>query len=251
MLQNDRYDFILNLLKQNKSIQVKEIASLLNISESTIRRDLINLEKEGKLNRVHGGAILGEGMTIYNQSKEIKISDRTLVNIDIKLKIAQEVSKNIQDGQCIFIDGGSSLAPLADLLAHRDINIVTNSILFLQRLENSFANVYCLVGDYLYKYQMTMGPIATAQLSTFNFDAAYISCAGVSFENNMGYTAEIGTNVIKQQAKRQALHSYLIIDDSKIEMIGFCTIDKLDAFDKIYCNKIDDIENAPENMVWV
>ncbi len=251
MIPSERIQFILQQLHEHKIIHVKTIAEQLDISESTIRRDFINLEKEGKLNRVHGGAVLGDGMSIYNTSKEIYVTDRTQVNWEIKTKIAQAITKNIEDHQCIFIDGGSSLAPLAELLSQRDISIVTNNVLFLQNLYQAKASVYFLGGQYLDKYHMTMGSVASEQLSMFNFDAAFISCSGVSFEKEIAYTAELSTNIIKQQVMKQSLHSYLVLDDSKIEMIGFCSIASLHQFSGIYCNQVDDVETTLENMIWV
>lgn len=251
MIPSERMQFILQELREHKIIHVKTIAAKLNTSESTIRRDFINLEKEGKLNRVHGGATLGDGRSIYNSSKEIYVSDRTMVNTEAKEAIAMAIAQKIEDHQCVFIDGGSSLAPLAELLAQRDLSIVSNNVLFIEKLYKAKAEVYFLGGQYLDKYQMTMGPLAMEQLSYFNFDAAFISCSGVSFEKEQAYTAELSTNILKQQVMRQSLHSYLVVDDSKIEMIGFCSIAPLHEFKGIFCNQVDDVETSLENMIWI
>ena len=67
----------------------------------------------------------------------------------------------------------------------------------------------------------------------------------------MSYTAELGTAVIKQLAIRQSLHSYLVLDDSKIEMLGFCNIASLNKFDGIICNKAEDVSTSLTNIIWV
>lgn len=251
MLRSERLQYILQVLNLHGVVHVKQIAKELKTSESTIRRDLIDLEKDGRLKRVHGGATIGEGISIYSEASEIRITERTNVNMEMKLKISQRIASQIKDHQCIFIDGGSSLAPLADLLQNRDLNIVTNSELFLQRLNQAKAKVHFLGGTYLDKYRMTMGPVALEQLSRFNFDASYISCSGVSFENEMSYTAELDTTVIKQQAMKQSIKSYLVLDDSKIEVVGFCSIAPLSDYTGVICNQVDDVQTSLENIIWI
>ena len=251
MLQTERTDYIFNELNKNRVINVKQLAIDLQSSESTIRRDLIELEREGRLVRVHGGAILGQGQRVYNEAQAVQISDRMHINEETKIRICKYVSSMINDHQCVFIDGGSSLEYLAEELSQRDLKIVTNSALFLNRLNHARAEVLFLGGTYLDKHRLTMGPVAMEELARFNFDACFISCTGISFENEMSYTAELGTAVIKQLAIRQSLHSYLVLDDSKIEMLGFCNIASLNKFDGIICNKAEDVSTSLTNIIWV
>lgn len=251
MLQMERNTYILSELATHGVVTVKQVAHDLGISESTIRRDLIDLELAGQLKRVHGGAVLGDGQRIYTDTQEIKIMERFGMNKEVKIAICKKVAAMIEDHQSVFIDGGSSLAYLADELANRNVKIVTNNELFIKRLNGAKAEVFYLGGNYLDKYRMTMGPTTLKYLSRFNFDASFISCTGISFDNNMSYTAELATTEVKQQAIKQSLHSYLVLDESKIEMIGFCNVMALSDFTGVLCNQVEDIETSLENMIWI
>lgn len=247
MLAKEREQYIVKHLNQHGVIEVKELAIVLQTSEATIRRDLKELEKQGKLNRVHGGAIRS---SILSEKNESAVLTRSELQHDVKLKICQAIANQIHDQQCVYIDGGTSLAPLASMLSDRDISIVTNSELFLRNCHDITGNLYFVGGQYLDKYHMTIGPMALQQLQMFNFDAIYLSCSGISFEKQLCYTAEIGTTIIKQQAMKQTKSPFLVVDDSKINVTGFCTIASLNQFEGIFCNPLQ-IAVPNKNMIWV
>ena len=86
----------------------------------------------------------------------------------------------------------------------------------------------------------------------YNFDRAFIGCAGMDPISGQCYTAEMGTRELKEIAMKNSNHSYLLIDDSKLFVKGFCKFTNADAFEQIFCNRLDEtVENLPENMKFV
>lgn len=251
MTGTERIFYILEKLKTNKMIQVKDLAKDLDLSEATIRRDLNDLEAQGQLKRIHGGAILESSHSILSEQKEVLMQDRFLINYDSKIKVAKEAAKTVQDGECIFLDGGTSLVPLMEVLQDRPIRIVTHNHLLISKLHQPKAQVVVIGGDYISKYAMSAGAMAQEQLRQFQFDRAFIGCAGIDLEENMSYTAEMETRQLKRIAMHNSRHNYLLIDESKCDTKGFCTFASLDAFEHVYCGHIAKEEVYPNQFIFV
>lgn len=249
MLSAERTRYLLQKLIAEGMISVKDVAKELDISETTIRRDLIELESEGKLRRVHGGAIKGEIARILSDDAELTMIERVSINYEKKFQIAKRASEFVKDGECVFIDGGTSTAPLIEYLSSRKIKIVTHSDLIVRQLINPIAEVFVVGGKYLPNYSMTVGPIAQNILQQFNFDRAFIGCAGIGLEEKTVYTAEAETRAIKEIAIQNSLHNYLLIDDSKLNVRGFCKFTSTDRFEVIFCNAAETLpEELPDNV---
>lgn len=251
MLGKERILYLLDRLEKDNILNVKEIASELNISEATIRRDLTELEKQKKVKRIHGGAILADADQIVSEQREIKMQERFRIHYEEKRKICACASQLVKDGECIFLDGGTSLVPMIDELQNRNIRIVTHNHLIVSRLKNPKAQVVVIGGDYISKYAMSVGPLAINTLRQFQFDRCFIGCAGVDIEQNCSYTAEVETRELKNIAMANSKYSYLLIDSSKVGIKGFCKFKALDSFDTIYCDQSESMMDLPENFLLV
>lgn len=248
MLGKERILYLLDRLEKDNILNVKDIASELNISEATIRRDLAELEKQGKLKRIHGGAIQIDSDQIVSEQREVKMKERFRIHYEEKRKVCSKASELVKDGECIFLDGGTSIVPMIDELQNRNIRIVTHNHLIVSKLKNPKAQIVVIGGDYIPKYAMSAGPLAINTLNQFQFDRCFIGCAGVDLEDNCSYTAEVETREVKNIAMKNSKYSYLLIDSSKIGVRGFCKFKSLDEFGKIYCEKTEKDIELPENF---
>ena len=104
---NPRHSEILQLVNQNRRVLVAELSSHTGVSEVTIRQDLTQLEKQGYLKRVHGGATA-------LQSDDM--NDRLNVRFDIKQQLAQRAAELVQPGETVMIEGGSGSLAAEDAL---------------------------------------------------------------------------------------------------------------------------------------
>jgi DeoR/GlpR family transcriptional regulator of sugar metabolism len=252
MLSAERKQYINRRLNEKGIIHVKNISNELVISQTTIRRDLIEMEKTGLCKRVHGGAIKNHGVNILSDESELTMIEKSNLFNHEKDVIAQEAARLVKDGDCVFLDGGTSIAPMIKYLAHKRIKIVTHSDLVIREIKNSEAEIFVIGGKYVPKYAMTIGPIAYDTIRQFNFDVAFIGCTGVSVQDGTSFTAEIETRSIKEIAINNALKNYLLIDNNKLQVRGFSKLVNLNVFDGIICNKGDNVpEEVPSNWIWI
>ncbi|MEN4336620.1 DeoR/GlpR family DNA-binding transcription regulator, partial [Streptococcus pyogenes] len=116
-------------ITEENYVSLEDLMQLLNSSESTIRRDLGELEQEGRLHRVHGGAEL-----FHSLQEELSNQEKSVKNSHIKKAIAQRASQLIYDNDVIFIDAGTTTEFLLPFLQAKNLTVVTNSIHHAARL---------------------------------------------------------------------------------------------------------------------
>ena len=131
MLSEQRYEMILKILEEKRSVTVTELTRLLDISESTARRDIVVLDKAGKLVKVFGGAVLSDN--IY-QAAEQTVTQRTEVHREEKRKIAQYAVSLIEPQDFIYLDAGTTTGYMLDFIEDTWASFVTNAGAHAQRL---------------------------------------------------------------------------------------------------------------------
>jgi len=125
MLSEKRRGDILKLVGQKKSVTVQELKNALDASESTIRRDITSLSKEGKLIKVFGGAIAVEGAP---SSKELTVGQKEAINKEEKLRIARYAASLIRPGDYVYIDSGTTTGYMLEFIKEKDATYVTNAV---------------------------------------------------------------------------------------------------------------------------
>ncbi|MBL3717192.1 DeoR family transcriptional regulator [Lactococcus garvieae] len=217
MLATERKEKILALLKEQKTATLEELTAITGASVSTLRRDLNELEEEHFLRRVHGGAALQQGL-----SEELSIFEKSSKNVQEKEKIAALAFEKIKEGDIIYLDAGTTVAPLYHLLnqSGKRVTIVTNSISHLPKLTSENLIVYLLGGRVKRQTDAIIGSSAIAQLSTYRFNLAFIGAN--AFDKELGaMTPDSEEAAIKAQAIHQSSTSYLLLDSSKIGQTSF------------------------------
>ena len=252
MLASERLMYIIECVNRKNIINIKDISSDLGVSETTVRRDLEKLEEDGKLIRVHGGAKKIEKASFLSAYDEPSMDEKLYVNRIEKQSVCGKAASLVKDGESIFIDGGTTLEPMCEFLADKHLMIVTHSDLILRSPYLANSEVIMLGGRYIPKYNMCAGPNTVSLLQRFNFDHAFIGCAGISFERDAIYTIETETAAVKEAAMSMAANSYLLIDSSKVNVRGFCSFSRPSDFDAIICNSDDSLKEGelPENIMF-
>lgn len=153
-----------------------ELASLLGVSESTIRRDLESLEETGQARRTHGGVYwTGQSDTIgVFQSRQ----DDSWPSKQAIGALAETI---IEDGETILLDGGSTVYELARRIIHRPLQVVTNSLPVAHLLSTSDSIDLIMIGGCVRgRTSVTIGPMADSQLADINVSKTFLSVAGVT-----------------------------------------------------------------------
>lgn len=249
MLASERFMYILQQLQQDGVVTLKGICEQLDASESTIRRDFEELEKQNKLKRVHGGATKLSLGTLTD-SKEFSMQQKALMNVEAKKQLCQYCATLVKDGDCIFVDGGTTLMFMSDYLEGKRVKIVTHNNLVTTKIGSSLSLIR-IGGNFLPNYDMNVGSIAMQTLAMFNFDYAFIGCAGIDVEEGVAYTAEMDSAQIKQEAMKHALKSYLLIDATKVETRGFYRFCDINKFDGVIMDAYDPYKEVPKYITLV
>lgn len=223
MLSEKRHEIILNLLKLKGFVNLNELLESTESSESTIRRDLSYLESINLLKRVHGGA-----KSLDNVSKELSYNEKSSKSIHEKRAIAKYAASLIEDGDCIFIDAGTTTYELIDYLENKDILVVSNGLSHIDTLIQKNIKCYIIGGNVKISTKAITGCDALMCLSKFRFDKCFIGANGVHPTYGLT-TPDNDEAIIKNCAIKNSRKSYLLVDDSKfgeISTIKFADIDK-------------------------
>jgi DeoR/GlpR family transcriptional regulator of sugar metabolism len=246
MIASERRIYIIKRLYQKGIINIKDIARELNISEITVRRDFEKLELEGKLKRVQGGAALEEAL----ENAELTVQNRLSLHVERKRLVSEAASNLVQDGDHVFVDAGTTMAPLLDILLLKPVKIVTYNSLIIRNMPNPVAEMFIIGGRYLPHYSMFVGASAQDMLKQFHFNIAFLGCSGVDVGEGVAYTTEMESLLMKKIALERTDKKYLLLDDSKLEKHGFLKFTDLSIFTGAICNRID---NKPDidKIMWV
>lgn len=251
MIASARSLYILRRLNEAGIVDYKSIASELGVSEATVRRDFEKLEAQGKLRRVRSGAV-HNGEEEAEFDAELSIRAKHSLNTQEKLLVAKAAAEVVQPGESVFLDAGTSIAPLGNLLLDLPICIVTYSTAILQRVTpKSRAEVFSLGGRLMPADQMSVGIIAERALESFAFDRAFIGCIGLDVEQNTVYATDMECMSLKGLAMKNAKASYLLADRSKLDKPGLFRVAGLDAFERVYLNGPKPKGKFPGNITFV
>lgn len=216
MLAEERFNRILSILEEKKSVTVIELTELLDSSESTIRRDLTTLDKRKKLIKVHGGATV---LDLEYMTKDSEVSERQDLNKDEKEKIAQYAAGLIQKEDFVYIDAGTTTEYLVDQILEKEAVYVTNGIAHARKLLQKGCKVFLPGGELKKKTEALIGADAVENLKKYNFTKGFFGANGV--HNEYGITTpDLNEAAVKESAFRQCRKTYILADSSKIGKIS-------------------------------
>ena len=208
-------------LSHDKFVNLEDLISMLDTSESTVRRDLDELENEHKLHRVHGGAelphLLQEEFT--NQQKSIK-------NIQEKQLVAQKAADLVFDNEVIFIDAGTTNELLLDYLSQDNLTVVTNSIHHAAKLVDKNIQTIIIGGHVKKTTDASIGTVTYEQIQQLNFDKAFLGINGI--DEHFLTTPDVEEAVIKRTVIENSGKTFIVTDSSKIGHVSFVKVDKVE-----------------------
>ncbi|QKS69742.1 DeoR/GlpR transcriptional regulator [Paenalkalicoccus suaedae] len=225
MLSIERYEKIMNELDKNGTVRVSFLSKALHVTNKTIRIDLEHLEEKGLLQRIHGGAILPK-----SENQLLPIKDRQEDLTDVKHAIALEAIKEIQDGDTILIDGGSTTYAFAKALPDIPITVITNDIHIASAiLRKSQIQLMVTGGTRIGESAALFGSEAERMLQHIRVNKIFFGTTGLSLEGGLTVF-----NAIHADWKRKALNcskKYILLADAskfdKDALIQFSSIEQV------------------------
>ncbi len=202
-----RREELLELVRRNGFAALNELATKMDVSESTVRRDLALLEQEGTVRRTHGGAFYTGPMPAI-----VDFENRQVGDWDKKQAIARAAAEFIEDGDTLLLDGGSTTYEFARMLLGRPLQVVTNSLPVASLFMAEPTIDVIVIGGYVHQRTGAIhGSYANEMLSTLDVRRAVLSAAGVNRRGLFNSNLHL---VETERAMMQAADEVILIADS-------------------------------------
>jgi len=232
MSASNRRIKIFELLTENKKVEVNTLAKYFDCTTMTIRRDLALLEKQGVVTCYYGGAILNEGA-----SSEPSFQLKNSQSLDAKIAIGYWASKQVNDGDTIYLDCGTTIYTMSRFLTNKKISVITNSWSVVEVLKNS-PKIEIILAPGIYN-RTSNGAVSAATvnfLKQHHVNKAFLSCQG--FDINLGPSNPNEMDVeIKNTALAISDKTYLLVDHTKFKVNCTFYQSSLNEYFAIVCDE--------------
>ena len=217
---NERRDEILKILGDREYVTVEEFSRLLSVSAVTIRTDLTSLEESGLLMRTHGGAMKS------SMKGEARLISNTMIENEMEKKaIAEKAASLIKPGNTIIIDSGSTTIHLIEHLKGKNITVVTNNLLVLEKLKSEDDIKIIALGGSLRRESMgTVGPLAEMAIKALNVDIYFMGAA--AYNRSSITSSDISESSLKRDMMDAADKVVFLADSSKFGKRAFSNISR-------------------------
>ena len=251
MFAEERHQEILQRARENGRVDVASLATELDVTPETVRRDLSALERAGLVRRVHGGAIAIERLGF-----EPAVAARESLLTAEKARIAKAALAELPDSGAIVLDAGTTTRQLADMVpTDVELTVVVNSPLLATLLaRRSNLTVMMLGGRVRGRTMAAVGDWATAALASIHVDVAFMATNGISVERGLT-TPDHNEAATKAAMIAAARRTVLLADHTKIGNDYFARFGDLDAVDTFITDTgaetelVDEISEAGPRVV--
>lgn len=224
MFAHERQKLIQSMINKNGSVNTTELVKKFNVSVETIRRDLLSMEKENLLYRVHGGAVKIGEMKPFSE-----LSERMRENNPLKIELCRTAIKHIEEGDVIGIDSGSTAFLFADALKERfsSLTVVTHSLDVFEKLckHKDFEVILC-GGHFRKKENSFYGMLTNSIWKQLHVQKMFLFPAAISFQYGL-CEHNSDTVLMQQQMIKSADKVFILADSSKFECKELIKVDEM------------------------
>lgn len=222
MLPQIRRQKILELIKGSEVAMLDDLVKKLGLSESTIRRDLKLLSRQGELELLRGG-----GIRLIGDRFEKDVITKMLLQKEEKERIAALAATFVEPGDVLFLDPSSANSMLINHLADKDVTVVTNSLMHINQLFKAGIRCFMIGGQIKTQTLACIGVSALSAMNEYRFSKCFLGANGMDVK--MGITNHDPNEMhIKRLAIKHAVSTYFLIDSSKFGTVNMCKIANLD-----------------------
>jgi len=227
VLVEERRQRVLDLISRQGFAALADLAQTLQVSASTIRRDLDHLDREGLVRRTHGGAMLNG-----DEGALPALEERSARQIEEKRQIAAAAAARIRDGDAILLDGGTTTLEVARRLVGRHLQIVTNSLPIANLFASSRETELILLGGYIYpRTGVALGPLTMRMLPDVHVHQTILSVGGLTAKGLFN------SNVLLVETERQMMRCadevVVVADHTKIGRQALAFLCELSVIDTL------------------
>ncbi|KQL51279.1 transcriptional regulator [Heyndrickxia shackletonii] len=250
MFPLERQKKIMDLLTIKKVLKITELTKELEVSVDTLRRDINQLTKEGKIKKIYGGIKL-----IESQFGESTIDERMISHLEEKNSIAQKCSEYINDGDCIYLDSGSTTFQIAKYIKNKkNLTVITNSIPIILELMNSDVELIIIGGKIRKNEQSVVTYEYLFNFNQLNIQKAFICASGITIEKGIS-DYNIEEAITRKKMIELSNEIYVASDSSKFGKnvtIGIAPLEKIDYIitdQNINQVLINQFKKSPTNLI--
>ena len=225
MLAEQRTAAILVELAQRRAVTVSDLCLVTGASEATIRRDLNSLARQGKLSKVHGGAVLPEGEF---HGEEPDMETKSQLHMAEKDRIGRYAASLVSDDDIVFLDAGTTVLQMAEHLQESKALFLTNSIDCARRLMERGLRAYVLGGMLKPGTAAIVGAQTLEALRRCNFTKAFLGMNGVAV-SQVFTTPDPEEAALKALAASRAQAAWVLADSSKFGQITAAAVLPIEA----------------------
>ena len=235
MLAELRMEAILAELEKEQAVSVAQLCQITGAPEATIRRDLNELARRGKLNKVHGGAL---PIREEFRGEEPNMDVKRQLHTPEKMRIARYAAGLITSDDVVYLDAGSTIMHMVDYIQAPGATFVTNSVECAQRLPQRGLRAYVLGGVIKPGTLAIIGCEAMEGLKKYHFTKTFLGTNGIAV--NAGFTTpDPEEAMVKAAAAAQARETWVLADSSKFGTITAASVLCLDQAG-IVTDRLDD-----------
>ncbi|MFJ9538542.1 DeoR/GlpR family DNA-binding transcription regulator [Streptomyces sp. NPDC101225] len=216
MLAERRHQLILRALRSGGPASVTDLSEKLDVSPATIRRDLVKLEEDGLLTRVHGGAVVEEGDQPFAEVAEVRVAEKDA--------IAARAAAMVADGQSVLLDIGTTAYRLARRLHGRRLTVITSNLVVYEELADDEGIELVLLGGMVRReYRSLVGFLTEDNLRQLHADWLFLGTSGVRPGGQV-----MDTTVVEVPVKRAMIKAsdrvVLLADAAKFPGTGMAKV---------------------------
>ncbi|WP_164217753.1 DeoR/GlpR family DNA-binding transcription regulator [Virgibacillus sp. YIM 98842] len=237
-MKESRQNEIMELINEKGFIKVNDAADLLNVTKMTIRRDLLELEKQGEVVRIHGGAKL----KTKDDYTELSHLEKVTLNVNEKKHVAKKAAELINENDAVFIGPGTTTEFIHDYINVDSATIITNSISIFNRFQDEQKFDVILIGGRLRERTKTfVGYFTSNWIKDIKVQKSFIGTNGI-FNGNIT-TADEEEGALQRTIIGNSHQNYIVSDSSKFGVEAFqviCSVNDVTAI--ITDDKVSDAD---------
>ena len=240
-MKRERIEEIAELLDKRGKLTLEQLDGFFpNVSQMTLRRDLFQLEQQGRIIRVRGGAMSVKEVQKVSGEPYTK---KSTIHTDEKIKIAQKAASLIDENCSLFIDGGTTAMYLAKEMPDMNVHVFTNGLAVAIELSQKKNVHVTMIGGQVMKDNLsTASPVAKSYFDNTNFELAIISSTAFTPEYGFSCASQIEADLLKM-TRMKAKSLYMMLDSSKIGKIMPYTFAHIEDIDVLITD-----ENFPSDL---
>ncbi len=225
-MKKERIEEIAELLDKRGKLTLEQLDEYFpNVSQMTLRRDLLQLEQLGRIIRVRGGAMSVKEVQKVSGEPYAK---KTVTHTDEKIEIAQKAASLIEENCSLFMDGGTTAMYLAKETPDINIHVFTNGLaVAIELAQKKQINITLLGGQLMKDNLSTASPVARSYFENTNFELAIISASAFTPEDGFSCGSQTEADLL-QGIRKKARAMYMMLDSSKIGKIMPYTFARLE-----------------------